>query len=50
LMVDEGDLKRYTAPVVTAYPDRWRRVFADSTNETSGRPGTFAIYERVGRP
>ena len=50
LMVDEGDLKAYMAPVVTAHPDRWRRAFAHSTDETSGRAGTFAIYERVGRP
>ena len=50
LMVDEGVLWKYTAPVVTEHPDRWRRVFADSTNEASGLPGTFAIYERVGRP
>ena len=50
LMVDEGDLSKYTAPVVTEYPDRWQRVFTDSTNEASGLPGTFAIYERVGRP
>jgi len=50
LMVDESSLKAYTAPVVTAHPDRWRRAFAHSTNETSGQTGNFAIYERVGRP
>jgi len=49
LMVDEGDLKAYTAPVVAAHPDRWRRAFAQSTKETSGQTGSFAIYERVGR-
>jgi len=50
LMVDEGSFKKYTAPVVAAHPDRWQRIFTDSTNETSGLPGTFEIYQRVGRP
>ena len=50
LMVDEGAFKKYTAPVVAAHPDRWQRIFTDSTNETSGLPGTFEIYQRVGRP
>jgi len=50
LMIDEGDLKAYTAPVVAAHPDRWRRVFTHSTDDMSGRTGNFAIYESVGRP
>ena len=50
LMVDEGSFKKYTAPVVAVHPDRWQRVFAHSTDETSGLPGTFELYERAGRP
>jgi hypothetical protein len=47
LIVDEGMFKKYTSQVVATYPDRWRRVYADSTGE-GGQQGKFEIYERTG--
>lgn len=49
LIVDEGKYKKYTARVVAAYPDRWRRVYADTIREEGGRQGEgkFEIYERL---
>jgi len=48
LMVDESDYKKYTARVVAAHTDRWRRVYAESSIEASGGQGKFEIYERTG--
>src|SRR5712691_5450164 len=48
LIVDEGAYKKYTARVVAAHPDRWRRVYAESSNEAGGAQGKFEIYERTG--
>jgi hypothetical protein len=48
LIVDEGDFKKYTTQVVAAYPDRWRRVYANSTGEKDDPQGKFEIYERIG--
>ncbi len=49
LIVDEGDFRKYTTRVVAAYPDRWRRVYADSVFEEDNNQetGKFEIYERI---
>lgn len=49
LIVDEGDFKKYTTRVVTAYPDSWRRVYADSVlvEGNNQEAGKFEIYERI---
>ncbi len=49
LIVDEGNYKKYTTPVVASFPDRWRRVFADSIRleGNTQEEGKFEIYERV---
>jgi hypothetical protein len=49
LIVDEGNYKKYTTPVVAKFPNQWRRVFANSirfegSTQTVGR---FEIYERI---
>jgi hypothetical protein len=48
LIVDDGAYKKYTARVVAAHPDRWRRVYAESSTEADGVQGKFEIYERTG--
>lgn len=49
LIVDEGDFKKYTTRVVAAYPDRWRRVYADSIpkKDNNQEADKFEIYERI---
>ena len=45
LMVDDLAYHKYTAPVITANPERWRRVYVASTQVASGHAGTLEIYE-----
>ena len=43
LMVDDSVYHKYTAPVITANPERWRRVYVASTQDNQGQAGTFEI-------
>ena len=47
LIVDEGDYRKYTARVIAAYPERWRRIYVNGSVEENGAPSRFEIYERV---
>ena len=55
LLLDEGlevETKRYMAPVVQQFPERWERVYIDTIAPDPGQDqgGEFAIYRRVGLP
>jgi hypothetical protein len=47
LMVDDGPYHKYTAPIITANPERWRRIYVATTQDELGPAGTLAIYQRT---
>jgi hypothetical protein len=47
LMVDDSVYHKYTAAVIAANPERWRRVYVASTRDEPGAAGAFEIYERI---